>query len=251
MTSSSESVDQLLNTIRELSLKNEDLERKLGEERYERMRLESRCAEILEHQAGLIREIHHRVKNNLQIVTSLLNLQETGTGADGSPLRKARNRIRAIALVHEAAYERFSSDEVPIREYLEQLSELVLASFPDRHPYVTLEFELSDAEIPMDDAIQLGLILNELLSNTLLHAYPQRTACTVEVRFTPIDETRARLEVRDTGYGLPERFEPEHSPGLGFQLVTALTAQIKGVFSCTRESPHGTTAAVEFPLTRK
>ena len=178
----------------------------------------------------LLREIHHRVKNNLQIVSSLLRLQahQTGDPVFEELLAESHNRINSMALVHEELYESEALADIDFREYLRKLSERLLRVYA-RGGHVALDIRAEKAHFPIDTAIPLGLILNELLSNAFKHGLPAGRTGTVTIGLVPSGDDW-ELTVGDDGAGLPEGFVPGETGTLGMQLLFSLADQLGGSF---------------------
>lgn len=211
-----------------------------------------RAAEDLEQAVAdrdaLLREVHHRVKNNLQIVSSLLNLQ---LGQIRQPrlrelVRESCLRVQAIALAHERLYQSESLAAVDASHYLHGLLASLAASFVRPGQQVRVSCEADDVPIPLDMAVRLGLIVNELLTNAYKHAFRGRSRGAVDVTLRRGRDDTLCLTVRDDGRGLPGQLEVGRTETLGLQLVWNLAAQLRGVVDVSR-SP-GVRFAVTFPL---
>lgn len=199
----------------------------------------------LEEKDVLLREIHHRVKNNMQIVSSLLNLQSAATAdpLTRTMLGEARERIQSIALVHELLYRSKSFTALDIGAHLGAIADMLLA--PHEHTLaVARSFEDTPVLVGIDTAIPLGLIANELLSNALKHAVTGRPHAHVDVAFHRKDGG-IEFVVTDDGRGLPEGFRVDAVRSLGLRIVTALVRQVGGRLSL--QSGPGTTATVWVP----
>jgi PAS domain S-box-containing protein len=195
----------------------------------ERRRAEEIIQASLREKEALLREIHHRVKNNLQVTSSLLRLQAGATDDARARLlfEEAVNRIRSMALVHEKLYQSTNLSRIDLADYVRSLGELLTRSSALEPSNVTLDVFGPPTFLPIDTAVPFGLIINELLSNALKHAFPSgRGRITVELRERP-DDTLAVI-VRDDGVGLPAGVDPERLETLGLKLVYALVHQIDG-----------------------
>ena len=183
----------------------------------------------------LLREIHHRVKNNLQIISSLLNLQshyikDTETL---DVLMESQNRIRTMAIVHEELYRSPNLTNINFKEYLERLLSNLFYSYGVNGEFIETKFDLEESTISIDTAIPCGLIVNELVTNSLKYAFPDGKKGKIEVLMRSSNGTYT-LTISDNGIGLPESFEPENAETLGLQLVNSLVRQIDGVLELTR-----------------
>jgi PAS domain S-box-containing protein len=194
----------------------------------------------------LLREIHHRVKNNLQVVTSLLQLQ-SGSIQDPAVVeqfRETQQRVRAMALIHEKLYQSADLNDIDFAEYLRGLVPLVTRS-NSRGAIVETKLEIDPCVLDMDRAMPLGLITSELVSNSLKHAFSARQRGAITVRLTSQRGGAIVLTVSDDGDGLPESFDPAASKSLGMRLVRALTGQLGGTF--TFQNNPGACFQVSFP----
>ncbi len=200
----------------------------------DRQRAESELRKSLAEKEALLKEVHHRVKNNLQIISSLLNLQEDdGAGAEQTRrlLRESRNRIRSMALIHELLYRSEDLAKIDFAEYLDRLVHHVVRSYGPAGQAVRPELEIEPAPLSLDCAIPCGLIVTELVANAVEHAFPEGRG-TVAVRFRT-ENGRHRLSVADDGRGLPAGLEPAAAGSLGLKLVAALARQLGGELEWT------------------
>ncbi len=199
----------------------------------------------LQEKEVLLREIHHRVKNNLQIVTSLFDLQSSRSDDDDvkAMLRECRNRVRSMSVIHESLYRAHDLNRIDFRRYVTQLTEELLRSFGAANR-VALQIDMDDVVLDVDQAIPCGLIVNELLSNALKYAYPGDGQGRVIVAVDVGEELK--LSVSDDGVGLPADLDVTQSPSLGLRLVHSLVGQLQGRIDI-RRSP-GTVFEVSFPL---
>ncbi|WP_042691489.1 AAA family ATPase [Azospirillum sp. B506] len=201
----------------------------------------------LEEKDALLKEIHHRVKNNLQLVTSLLNLQSRRIEDEtvAALFADSRDRVRSMALVHESLYRLGNFARVPMREHLESVCAHLLRAYSRQAGAVRLETGLDDLKLDLDRAVPCGLIVNELVSNALKHAYPGGRGGVLHVALT-MDGQACRLSVRDDGVGLPDGFDPDRMESVGFQLVSDLTSQLHGNLQYRFNT--GSEFIVTFPL---
>jgi len=184
----------------------------------------------------LLKEIHRRVKNNLQITSSLLELQsQTITDAQvAALLQDSRRRVHAMALVHEKLYGSNNLGRVGARDYFGSLVGAIFTSFGARAANITPEIDIADVTLDVDTAVPCGLIVNDLVGNALEHAFAARREGRVRVRLTA-NASGYLLEVADNGRGLPGDIDIENPPSLGLQLVRTLTAQLRGELAVTGE----------------
>jgi PAS domain S-box-containing protein len=192
---------------------------------------EERIRASLAEKEVLLREIHHRVKNNLQIISSLLSFQAEVSG-DEQPARgfkESQNRIQAMALVHERLYQTEDLTRIDMSDYIQDLvSNLLYAYEADLHR-VKMKLDTSKLYLGIDTAIPFGLILNELTSNCLKHAFPGGRDGEIAISFHSDAEDKYTLTVSDDGIGLPKGLDIENTESLGLRLVSLLVGQLDGV----------------------
>jgi len=190
-----------------------------------------RLAASLAEKDVLLREVHHRVKNNLQVIASLLKLQADGIGdarVTGA-LRESQHRVESMALIHEQLYETEDLREVDLATHAGLLAANLLHSYGIEDGRIQCLVEVEPLSLSVDQAIPSGLILNELISNALKHGFPgeRRGTITISGRYRG---GRVTLEVQDDGVGIPPGFDPAKSKSLGLQIIRILSRQLKGSF---------------------
>jgi len=192
----------------------------------------------------LLKEIHHRVKNNLEVVSSLLALQSAQIDDQGikDAMQEGQNRVQSIGIVHQKLYQRNNLAAIEMKDYFLDLSESILDSFgaEDR---VTIECAMDQLDVDIDTAVPLGLIVNELLTNTLKYAFPDGQRGKVQIRLNKSLEGILNLEVSDNGVG---KSGLTQGTGFGTQLVSLLTRQLSG--SIREEVKNGTMIYFDFNL---
>jgi PAS domain S-box-containing protein len=198
----------------------------------------------------LLKEVHHRVKNNLQIISSIFNLQAAHAGDDPriqSLLRDSRDRIHSMAFIHESLYQSKDLSSIDLAAYIEGLGRNMVHSF-GLGGRVRLHTELVPVELVLDQAIPCGLILNELVSNALKHAFPGGRTGTVRI---VLEERNGlvHLLVADDGVGVQEPFDDRRDGQLGFELIHALTGQLGG--SIARIPGNGVAYLLTFERTKQ
>ncbi|MES2355277.1 MAG: PAS domain S-box protein [Pseudomonadota bacterium] len=191
----------------------------------------------------LLKELYHRVKNNLQVISSLLNLQAR-TLPDGLArvaLKEGSNRVRAMALVHEKLYQSGNLSSIALNEYIAELCKQLASTAMAEERGITVIADVAPIQASLDTAIPLGLLLNELVSNSLKHAFPHGRCGHVTVRLELRADNTTELSIVDDGVGFPPDYDPMSSRSLGLKLVAALSAQIDGKLSLeTREGARTT-----------
>jgi len=194
----------------------------------------------------LLKETHHRVKSNLQVISSLLHLQarKLADAAARGALLESQGRLRSIALVHERTSRADDVSTVEMGGYLASLVKGVGELFEAAARGIAIVVRCDDVSLDVDDAMHCGLVVNELVTNALKHAFPHGRAGTVEVALRG-DERSLSLTVSDDGIGLPENLDFRKGGSLGLQLVRALTEQLGGTLK--KASGPGTSFVVRFP----
>ena len=197
----------------------------------------------------LLRELHHRVKNNLQVISSLLNLQASRIESKEvkSLFNTARNRITAMSLLQEQLYRSQDFSGVKLKEYVQTLMSFLFRSYLKGEHGVVLQLDVSETTVTLEEAMPLGLILNEVVSNSLVHALKGRSEGRIAVRIEECGE-ELRMEVEDDGVGLDPSFDKNASEGLGLQLVSSLAGQLLGSFEFLKPgSGPGTLFTLSYP----
>jgi PAS domain S-box-containing protein len=228
---------ELLDRLKEL---NAGLER----------RVEERTAALtstLREREVLLQEVHHRVKNNLAVIASLMDMQgrllQPGGGRDA--LRDCQSRVHAIALIHEKLYQVKNFADVPFAAYIRGLASDVFHA-TGAPSGVSLLFAVEDVAIPLDKAVPCALVLNELVMNALKHAFPGGRRGTIRVELSRADSGHVRLAVVDDGVGLPAGLDPKHAASLGLRVVATLAEQLQA--ELTFESHGGASFVLTFPM---
>jgi len=195
----------------------------------ERKAFDAQLQQSLREKDVLIREIHHRVKNNLQIIYSLLNLQSRNTTDDAAitVLKQSQNRIKSIALIYETLYQSTQLERIDFHAYAQSLLNNLSRAWQTTH-VLTVENHQPPISLSLDSSVPCGLIINELVSNSLQHAFSSEESGEVAVRLAKSEDEVLVLTVRDTGKGFPEAFNLESLRTLGLRLVTNLTKQLGG-----------------------
>jgi Signal transduction histidine kinase len=182
------------------------------------------------HNELLLREIHHRVKNNLQIINSLLSLQarHTDNPEVASIMRESSSRINSIALIHNKLYQQQSLNKLNIQDYIEQLGAHLLSIYNIGNKHVRFNVEAEGVSLDIDTAIPVGLILTELMTNSLKYAFVDRQEGDIDVHVKSAGERQYELVFRDNGVGIPEAKLQQPNATLGLRLIHSLTKQLAG-----------------------
>lgn len=212
---------------------------------------EEKTIASLKEKEAMLQEIHHRVKNNLQIIISLINLQKIGN--KDSKLIKEFNditsRIRAMAIVHENLYNSESLSQIDFASYIKTVAEELFSSYRHAIQKPKLHIDVEGIHLGIEQAIPCGLIVNELISNALRYAFPAgNSSQEIKISISMHMETSGEmiLTIRDNGIGLPESIDIGTSNTLGLKLVTLLVEQIRGNYKLERNM--GTGWIITFPL---
>lgn len=198
----------------------------------------------------LLGEIHHRVKNSLQVVSSLLCLESDRIqdAAVIEMLQNSQNRIRSMALIHQTLYQSKDFARVDFHAFLESFVPTLIQSYSIRPELISLSIHVDEIRLPIDAAIPCGLIVNELISNALKHAFTGGRGGTISIDFTHGADGYADLSVSDDGVGIPEGFSFESTGTLGMQLVYLLAGQLGGKVEVGKSGL--TQFVLRFPLSR-
>jgi len=177
---------------------------------------------------ALLKEVHHRVKNNLQVICSLLSMQIECAGSEGfsRPLHDAHSRVLSMSLIHEQIYQSETLSDLNFGAYIEALASQVFGAYCVNPSRIHLELSVEPINLGLDHAIPCGLILNELLSNSLKHAFSDGREGVIRVSLSHPATDRVELTVEDNGVGLPTDFRAEQSRTLGLQVVSTLIRQL-------------------------
>jgi two-component sensor histidine kinase/CHASE1-domain containing sensor protein len=214
-----------------------------------RQAVQDQLAAALREKTVLLDEVHHRVKNNLQVITSLLSLQARGASPEArAALADCRNRVNAMALTHQLLHENGDVTRLHAGEYLQRLARLLAESHRQAAGAIALRVEGADTPLRLElpRAIPCGLLVNELVTNAYKHAFPAARRGTITVGLA-LDGDTARLTVSDDGVGLAPDFDPVSARSLGFQLVPLLVDQLGATLR--RIPASGTAFEVSFPAT--
>ena len=198
--------------------------------RRERKQAEEQIKASLQEKEVLLKEIHHRVKNNLQIISSLLNLQAEYL-KDNQALevfKDSQNRIESMALIHEKLYQSQDLARINFVDYIQDLVTNLFYSYNVNSSDITLKMNVEEVFLVIDAAIPCGLIINELISNSLKYAFPQRELGEICIDFYSREVNLYTLSISDNGVGFAQDFDFHNTESLGLRLVKGLTYQLKG-----------------------
>jgi two-component sensor histidine kinase len=219
-------------------LRRELFERQMAEK--ELLASDQKLRQSLAEKEALLKEIHHRVKNNLQIVSSLLYLQEDALEDPKGVeiLRESQNRVKSMALIHEQLYGTADLAKIDFGRYVHSLTANLFDAYGIDPACLRLNIKADDISLGVDMAVPCGLIVNELVSNAIKHAFPQATAGTIEIMIRILKAGQMEIVVADDGIGLVTQPAATAPPSLGLRLIDTLTTQLDGTL--TVETEKGT-----------
>ncbi|WP_414468260.1 PAS domain-containing sensor histidine kinase [Methanobacterium sp. ACI-7] len=237
---------------------------KILKESHEMLEIEiqKRTAELLEaleEKEILLKEVHHRVKNNLQLISSLLNLQIPYTDSDvGEILKESQNRVRSIAMIHEKLYQSKSLDSIDFTDYIQNMVLTLYQTYNVNPDKLGFELELDNLILNIETCIPCALILTELLTNSIKHAFPategrgpvngtfespEDLGGTIRIELVCKDK-EVTLKIKDNGIGIPEKIDIKKPDSFGLQLVNLLINQLRGTVELRKE--YGTEFIINF-----
>ncbi len=236
----------LLGKQASVAIENAQLYKQAQQEISERKRAEERIKASLAEKEVLLKEIHHRVKNNLQVISSLLFLQSKSIKEQEilEIFQDSQSRVRSMALVHEKLYQSQDLARIDFGEYVRSLANYLLRSYSAGSHRVELAIDIAAVFLSIDTAIPCGLILNELISNSLRHAFLDGRAGKIHVELQENEGGQLELTVSDNGTGLSEELDFRNTTSLGLQLVNSLVRQLDGAIALDRQG--GTTFQITF-----
>ncbi|MGO9016148.1 MAG: sensor histidine kinase, partial [Dissulfurispiraceae bacterium] len=214
-----------------------------------RKKAEQQIKQSLKEKETLLREIHHRVKNNMAVVSSLLSLEakKIKDATVRALFEESQQRIRSIALVHERLYQTKDLSAINFEGYIKSIIAEIISLYRIDTSAITTEINIGGIELDLESAVPCGLIINELLTNAFKHAFPNNGGGLISINFAETDGAHT-LTIKDNGVGLPEGFDYKEANTLGLQLVKVLTRQLKGTLQI--KSVKGTEAIVSFKTER-
>ncbi len=209
---------------------------------------EKAIKESLDEKEVLLREIHHRVKNNMQIINSLLSLQSQHVEGEETldVLKESQGRVRSMAMIHEKLYQSPNLTKIDFKDYIEKLASNLFYTYQVQTRNIEQVFEVKNVEMNIDTAIPCGLIINELVTNSLKYAFCQtgsNSTGIIKIELNQIED-QFKLVVSDNGVGLPPHIQPGNTETLGLQLVNSLVDQLEGTLEIDRS--HGTKFIIIF-----
>ncbi len=210
---------------------------------------QQKIEQSLKEKEILLKEVHHRVKNNMQVISSILNLQSSYVNDEYALalLKESQNRIKTMAYIHESLYQNKSFTSVNFSEYIETLAKNIIQSYSISHEKIQLKLNLQKTILNLDTSIPAGLIVNELITNAIKHAFPTDKIGTIIINLAT-ENNIVFLEVKDTGKGFEDIIDFKNSPSLGLQLVNTLIDQIDGDLDFESDVESGTRILITFKM---
>lgn len=207
--------------------------------------VESQMKASLQEKNVLLKEIHHRVKNNLQIISSLLHLQSRYIQDESAyeVFKESQNRVKSMAIIHERLYQSGNFAEIDMSEYIKNLSNSIYGSYRVNADDITMNINADNIFLDINKAIPCGLMVNEMITNAIKHAFPEGSTGEISVDFLKENEEYI-LIVQDNGVGLPKDLNLKKTETLGMQLINSLTYQLEGNLEIT--SRNGTKLKITF-----
>jgi PAS domain S-box-containing protein len=238
--------DELERIVGERTRELSEANKRLRAEMSGREQVEARLRESVREKEILLKEVYHRVKNNLLMISSLLRLQSAQLkDREARDLfRESRDRVRSMSLIHEKLYQSADMASIDLRDYIRNLAVYLFRSYSTDASNVNLVIDVPPVSLDVDTIIPCGLILNELISNALKHAFPEGRTGEVRISLRQEDENSYELLVRDTGAGLPAGLDVRRTETLGMQLVCSLAEQLGGRLEV--QSDGGTSFRITF-----
>ncbi|MBT4492617.1 MAG: PAS domain S-box protein [Gammaproteobacteria bacterium] len=225
----------------------EERTKALQKEIAENKAIQVHLAESLQEKELLIKEVHHRVKNNMQVISSLLSIQAEGAEDElySHLLHESQQRIKSMALIHETLYQSKDLLKIDFQEYIETLTTSLNRSYSVPGVSVHVAVNVENVSLDLETAVPCGLVINELVSNSLKHAFHGKEGTgIIDIRFVSND-CHYDLRISDNGLGLPEGFDPNKNASMGMEIVSILTMQLEGNLEAHNEA--GAVFEIRFP----
>ncbi|HXD91973.1 MAG TPA: histidine kinase dimerization/phosphoacceptor domain -containing protein, partial [Bacteroidia bacterium] len=212
----------------------------------EKIASETELREALREKEVLLKEVHHRVKNNLQVISSILNLQTSYVKdkETANILRECQNRIKTMAFIHESLYQTKDFSQINFSEYITNLVKNLFYSYDANQQKIKANFDVDTIFLNLDTSIPCGLIVNELVSNAFKYAFADGSQGFITVKLKDIGNNKIKMLVADNGKGIPASIDFKNTESLGLQLVNILTEQINGTI--TLDKTNGTSFEIIF-----
>ncbi len=219
----------------------------LQKEIAENKAIQVHLADSLQEKELLIKEVHHRVKNNMQVISSLLSIQAQGAGDEiySNLLNESQQRIKSMALIHETLYQSKDLLKIDFQEYIESLTTSLSRSYVVPGVSVLVDVNVENVELDLETAVPCGLLINELVSNSLKHAFKGKEGTgLINIKFG-VSQCNFSLRIADNGVGLPDNFDPSNNTSMGMEIVSILTTQLEGELKAHND--EGAVFEISFP----
>jgi len=234
--------------VKERTLDLEKTNLRLKQEVAKRQASEAEMSESLKEKEVLLREIHHRVKNNMQVIISLLRLQarKIDNHLVKQVFQESRTRIMAMSIIHETLYRQKNLAHINLREYLARLTENLIRAYARSGVHVHFDIDAGGVAMDIDQAVPCGLIVSELVSNALKYAFPEKQVGRIAIQFKPLASQRIQMRISDDGVGLPADIDLSRTQTMGLATVNSLAQrQLQAEIAIVRE--QGTGFIFRFP----
>lgn len=214
----------------------------------ERKSIEKQLKTSLQEKEILFKEVHHRVKNNMQVISSILSLQSRGVDQKNIKLlfEETQDRIKSMALIHESLYRSQNLSKIDLKDYIKTLTSSIYRTYNTNISHIKLELELDDVFVNLDTGIPCGLIINEIISNSLKYAFENTNNCCIFVKLKDEKDKNVSIIIGDNGKGITKDISIENAETLGLQIIYTLTEQINGEIQAESELNKGTKYTIKF-----
>jgi len=211
----------------------------------------AQLVQALDEKETLLKEIHHRVKNNLQVISSLLSLQQRQLDDDtaSKAIQIGRDRVKAMSLIHQNLYQEGNLVGVSVKDYIEKLAKSLVHNYQIDQTKIDLKLNIDPLQLDVDTIIPLGLIINELISNALKYAFHNKEQGSIHIELLA-QKHQIYLSVKDNGVGLPHNFKSDETQSLGYRLIHAFSNKLNAVLN-VKFSKNGTQVALTIPQLKK
>ncbi|MDZ7659004.1 sensor histidine kinase [Fodinibius sp.] len=189
-----------------------------------------RWEEALYEKEVMLMEIHHRVKNNMAVISGMLELESMSNGNADKALKESRDRIKSMAMIHEKLYQSNSFSEVDLAAYMKELTNHICSTYITKDKNITLESNLGQVQLNINQAVPVGLIINEIMANAIEHGFDGRQSGTIKIGMHQVDK-KVHIQIKDDGKGISADDDFENSESTGSAIIAALIQQIDGELS--------------------
>lgn len=189
-----------------------------------------RWEDALYEKEVLLTEIHHRVKNNMAVISGMLELESMSNGDADRALKESRDRIKSMAIIHEKLYQSQSFSEIDLKDYMHELTHYICSTYIANGKNITVENNFDDVQLNINQAVPVGLIINEIMANAIDHGFEEKQSGTIKIGMHQVDE-KIHIQIEDDGQGLSEDVDFHKSEGTGSAIIGALIRQIDGALT--------------------